>query len=91
MIKLKDLISEDVISLHPDWNRIQIKVFKSLQQSGYDYDYLLNNMNHIGELLRDYMNNKYPSAGWEVGASDSEDVEAELISHLKKNLDPVTQ
>lgn len=87
---IKECIREEVINLHPGWNKLQVEIFNELQQQGFSYDFLINNMNAIGKLMRDYMDEKYPSAGWDIGNEQKSGIKNSLISKIKSNFLTVT-
>jgi len=89
---LNELLSEIVINLYPEWNVIQVKVFKKLQADGYRMDDIVNNMPIIGKKLRDYMDKNHTGIGWEVD-EPSEELENDLFNVAKsalKNKEPVS-
>ena len=85
MKQLSDIISEIIIKAHPDWNKLQISVFKSLQDEGYRMSDIEQNMLSIGRALRNHMD-EYPKLynSWSVESIDGiEDLKPELIDVAK--------
>lgn len=87
-IKLSNLLQDVVIKNHPDWNVIQVDVFKQLQERGYKLSDIVKHMKVIGKEFRDYMNSNYDSTGWEIDDS-VEDVKQHLLNIAISNLDNI--
>jgi hypothetical protein len=82
MKKLKDILSEFALKSFPDWNQIQVSVFRELSK-----DSKLSNedISRIAKKLRDHMNSRYFSGVWNVDKS-KEDLFDELLQISKNTL-----
>lgn len=86
MIKLNtlvnDILNEEMIKLYPDWNSLQVDVFKDLQSKGMDQKKIVDEMPTIGKILRQYMDDNFGGAGWDTGNVDRDTLRDELVKTL---------
>lgn len=82
MINLKDILSEFTLKSFPDWNEVQLEVFRKLKKQ---YNLETDDIIRLGKVLRDHMNKKYFSGEWNVNKSEDELFD-ELISLSKKSI-----
>lgn len=104
MIKLKtlvgELLTEEIIRFFPEWNDLQVSVFKEiLSLNIFDKRHLINNMGDVGKLIRQYMDENFPTSnypsdtgeiiyGWDTGNIEFNQIKGELINLIKNKLTP---
>lgn len=82
MKSLKSILSEFSLRSFPDWNRIQVRIFKELKKDG---DLTIDDIRRLAKVLRDHMNDNYFSGVWNVDKSE-DDLFVELINLSRKSL-----
>lgn len=80
MTQLKDILSEFALKNFPDWNSIQVELFRELKK---DHSMNQNDYKNLGKVLRDHMNSNYFSGTWDVDKS-KEDLFDELLTISKE-------
>jgi len=82
MTKLKELLSEFALRSYPDWNDIQLNIFKQLQA---EQPLSYNEFVKVARALRNHMNDNYFSGTWNVDKSH-EELQSELVRISKQAL-----